>query len=153
MSFVKRALAASVAAAALVVASSSPASAVDAPSSSPVVQPTFGGQVVGACNFLFSGPSLDPSSTPFHIEGNAAYVGTRTVASTELACALRKASTNVEIGRLTLHLPGNTSAVAGSIAVSDFGPFLICTMINVHFTSGDESNPAESFVCRPLTRI
>lgn len=151
MSFFERVIAAGVVVAAVGVAA--PAQAIDAPSTSPVTHPTFGGQVVGACNFLFSGPSFDPASTPFHVEGNAAYAGTRTVASTELACALRKAATNVEIGRLSFHAPGYTSAVAGSIAVSDFGPFLICTMINVHFTNGDESNPAESFTCRPLTRI
>jgi hypothetical protein len=110
------------------------------------------GTSVGSCNFLFSGPSTSPSYTPFHIEGQASVVTTRIVTSVELSCELRTSSGGY-LGRLTRNLAGYASAVAGDVNVSSFGPFLICTMTNVHFENGDESNPNENFVCQPLQSI
>ena len=115
--------------------------------------PTAAGSTVGACNFLFSGPSLNPSTTPFRIVGTASYAGSKIAASTELSCSLREAATYAEIGRLTLQLSGPSSAVAGDIAVASFGPYYICTMVNVHFTDGTESNPSELPTCRPLVSV
>lgn len=110
------------------------------------------GTSVGACNFLFSGPSTSPSYTPFHIEGQASVATTRLVTSVELSCELRTSSGS-SLGRLTRNTPGTASAVAGDVNVSSFGPFLICTMVNVNYTDGGESNPSENFTCQPLQSI
>lgn len=107
---------------------------------------------VGACNFLFSGPSTSPTSTPFHIEGQASVTTTRVVTSVELSCQLRLVNDTV-LGTLTRNLAGYSSAVAGDINVSSFGPFKICTMVNVHFENGQESNPSEFYDCQPLQSI
>ncbi|HEX8004615.1 MAG TPA: hypothetical protein VF519_18165 [Mycobacteriales bacterium] len=107
---------------------------------------------IGACNFLFSGPSTSPSSTPFHIEGQASVTTTRLVTSVELSCRLTT-TTGTNLGTLTRNLAGYSSAVAGDINVSTFGPFYICTMVNVHFENGDESNPNEYYTCQPLQSI
>lgn len=113
--------------------------------------PTIGTSV-GACNFLFSGPSTSPYYTPFRIEGQATAVTTALVTSVELACTLRT-STGGYLGRLIRNTPGYASVVAGDINVSVSGPFKICTMVNVHYMNGDESNPYEVEVCQSMHGI
>lgn len=109
---------------------------------------------VGACNFLFSGPSLDPSSSPYHVEGNATIISTKVVVSTSIRCRMKLATTGAQVGGvLRQALPSNSSVVAGDIHVSSFGPFLICTMVNATFSDTTEYNPTEAEQCRPMTRI
>lgn len=110
------------------------------------------GTSIGACNFLFSGPSTSPTYTPFRIEGQASAATTRLVASVELSCQLRTTAGSV-LGTLTRNTPGTASAVAGDINVSTFGPFVICTMVNVHYQDGGESNNSETYLCQPLQSI
>ena len=107
------------------------------------------GTSIGACNFLASGPSTSPYYTPFHLEGQATAVTTALVTSVELACTLRT-TTGGYLGRLIQNTAGYASAVAGDVNVYVQGPFQICTMTNVHYTNGDESNPSEYEVCQPL---
>ncbi len=110
------------------------------------------GTSVGACNFLFSGPSTSPYYTPFRIEGQATAVTTALVTSVELGCTLRTWSGGY-LGRLIRNTPGYASVVAGDINVSVAGPFQICTMVNVHYMNGDESNPNEYEVCQYMHGI
>lgn len=132
-----------------------PAAAVDLPGSAEFVQISPSTSAIGACNFLFSGPSLDPSSTPYRIEGTATIVSARVIASTTIRCRLRLASTKAQVGgTLARALPLNNSAVVGDVNVSSFGPFEICTLIDaVYSDNGDRYNPANVEYCRPLTRI
>ncbi len=119
------------------------------------MQVKAGTSAVGACNFWFSGPSLDPSSTPYRITGTATIVSTRVVASTTVRCRLRLASTKEQVGAaLVRALPLNNSAVAGDVSVTSFGPFEICTFIDAVFSDdGSRFNPSNIEYCRPLTRI
>lgn len=110
------------------------------------------GTSVGACNFLFSGPSTSPYYTPFRIEGQATAATTALVTSVELQCTLRTYSGGY-LGHLVLNTPGYASVVAGSINVSVAGPFKICTMVNVHYMNGDESNPYEVEACQAMQGI
>lgn len=130
-------------------------SAVITPSIGPVIPTMYipsVGTSVGACNFLFSGPSTNPNFTPFRIEGQASAASTRPVASLELSCQLRTATGGV-LGTLTNNLPGAASAVAGDINVNTTGPFQICTMVNAHFVDGGESNQNEVFACQWMQGI
>lgn len=130
-------------------------SAVITPSIGPVIPTIYvpsAGTSVGACNFLFSGPSTSPNYTPFRIEGQASAASTRPVASLELSCQLRTAGGGV-LGTLTNNLPGAASAVAGDINVNTPGPFQICTMVNAHFVDGGESNPNEVYACQWMQGI
>ena len=149
----RKALVAAIVAAAF--GTSTPASAVDAPSTAEFIDISPTTSVIGACNFLFSGPSLDPASTPYRITGNATIVSTRVIASTTIRCRLRLASTKVQVGAaLARALPLNNSAVAGDVNVSSFGPFELCTMIDaVYSDNGSRYNPVNTEYCRPLTRI
>ena len=110
------------------------------------------GTSVGACNFLFSGPSTSPNYTPFRIEGQASAATTRLVASVELSCQLRTWG-GTTLGTLTRNAPGYASAVAGDINVSVPGPFSICTMVNVNYQDGGESNPSEYYTCQALQGV
>lgn len=133
---------------------STPAQAYDAPSVAPWLDIKPDTSAVGACNFLFSGPSLDPSSSPYHIEGNATVISTKVVVSTSIRCRMKLASNGSQVGNvLRQALPSNSTAVAGDINVSSFGPFLICTMVNATFSDTSEYNPTEAEQCRPMTRI
>ena len=132
-----------------------PAAAVEAPTTSEFVRVQFDASAAGACNFWFSGPSLDPSSTPYRITGNATVVSTRVIASTTIRCRLRHASTKSQVGTpLVRALPLNNSAVAGDILVTSFGPFEICTFIDAVFSdNGARFNPLNVESCRPLVRV
>jgi hypothetical protein len=142
-------------AAAAGIAAAAPASALDAPGSSQYIQLDSSTSAVGACNYLFSGPSLDPSSSPYHITGNAMIVSRRVIASTTIRCRLRLASTKAQVGTpLARALPLNNSAVAGDITVVSFGPFEICTLVDAVFSDdGSRLNPTNAEQCRPLTQI
>jgi hypothetical protein len=111
-----------------------------------------GDTALGACNFLLSGPSTDPSFTPFRIEGNATILANQVVVSTSLRCRLRTADRyHTQVGdTLTRALPGNTSALEGDIAVNTFAPLQICTMANAVFTDTSELNPGHVETCRDL---
>lgn len=138
------------------VGSVPPAAALDAPTTAEFVMVKGGDSAVGACSFLLSGPSLDPSSTPYRLVGHATVLSTRVVASTSLRCRLRLASVagQPQVGApLAQALPGNSSAVAGDVTVSSFGPFLICTMIDATFSDTSRFNPTQAERCRPLARI
>jgi hypothetical protein len=142
--------------AAAATAGSTPATAYDAPGSSDFIQISTGTSAIGACNFLFSGPSLDPSSTPYRITGNATIVSGRVVASTTIRCRLRLATgTKPQVGAaLARALPLNNSVVAGDVNVSSFGPFELCTLIDAVFSDdGSRYNPGNTEYCRPLTRV
>jgi hypothetical protein len=132
-----------------------PASAVDGPATSEFVKTWGGSTAVGACNFLLSGPSLDPGSTPYRLVGTATIVSSRVVASTSLRCRLRLTTgTKPQVGNaLVRALPLNDSAVAGDVNVSSFGPFEICTYIDAVFDDTSHLNTTNTETCRPLTRI
>lgn len=131
----------------------SPASANTLPGSSEDTQTTTFGVLNAVCNFLFSGPSLDPSSTPFRIDGVAAYTGAQVAAATTISCRLRKNVDDSLVGAITMSTPGPASNVFGSIPVNTFGPFKICTMANVLFTDGSETNPSRLEKCRALVTV
>lgn len=135
--------------------STAPAQAYDAPGTSPFIDIRPDESAIGACNFLFSGPSLDPSSTPFRIEGSATVTSSRkVVVSTSIRCRLKLASSGAQVGGvLQRALPGNTTAVAGDIHVSSFGPFLICTFIDAVFDDTSHFNNTNDERCQPLQRI
>jgi hypothetical protein len=137
------------------VASATPATAMDGPSVAEFVQVAGTTTAAGACNFLASGPSLDPSSTPYHLVGTATVVSPRVVVSTSLRCRLRLATgSRPQVGgALARALPLYTSAVAGDIDVASFGPFEICTYVDAVFEDTSHLNPAGIEACRPLTRI
>lgn len=138
------------------ILSVAPAQAVDGPSIAPYVDSNIGSGALGACSFIASGPSLDPSSNPYHVVGTGTITSTRTVVSTSIRCRLRLANVtgNPQHGNtLAQALPGNTTAVAGDIGVTSFGPFLICTMISGVFSDTSQYNAAQTEQCRPLTRI
>jgi hypothetical protein len=143
-----------IAAAALAVGST-PATALEAPTTAEFVHIDPDTSVVGACNFWFSGPSLDPSSTPYRITGNATIVSARVIASTTIRCRLRLASTKAAHGTpLVRALPLNNSAVAGDINVTSFGPFELCTFIDAVFSDdGSRFNTTNTEHCRPVSRI
>lgn len=133
-----------------------PAGAIDAPTTSEFVMAKGSDTAVGACSFLLSGPSLDPSSTPYRLVGNATIVSARVVVSTSLRCRLRLANVagQPQVGNsLAQALPGNSSVVAGDVTVSSFGPFLICTMIDATFSDTSRFNPVQTERCRPLVRV
>lgn len=142
--------------------SAAPSQAIDGPSVAPFldVPDTAPGAVgtgaIGACSFLASGPSLDPTSNPYHVVGTGTITSTKVVVSTSIRCRLRLAnvSGNPQHGiTLAQALPGNSSAVAGDINVTSFGPFLICTMVSGTYSDTTRYNPTEAEQCRPLTRI
>lgn len=154
--FSRTKFAVAVAAAVAAVGSVTPAQAFDGPTTSEFFMVKGTDSAVGACSFLASGPSLDPSSTPYRLVGNATVVSARVVVSTSLRCRLRLAHVagQPQVGvALAQALPGNTSAVAGDITVSSFGPFLICTMIDATFSDTSRFNPAQVEQCRPLVRV
>ena len=147
------------ASAALAVAcglSAVPAQAYDTVSIAPYLLTTPSGSATGACSFLLSGPSLDPSFTPYRIAGSGTVVANKVVVSTSIRCRIRMANVTGNPqhgGTLQRALPGNTTAVAGDVNVTSFGPFLICTMVDAVFEDTSRLNPEQIEQCRPMTRL
>lgn len=110
---------------------------------------------LGACNFLVKGPSTDPSSNPYRVEGNATIESTRVVASTSIVCYLRRAAYPFsQVGsKLQAALPSNTAVVAGAIEVNTFANLQICTVVDATFSDNSHLNPTGRPDCRALTGV
>jgi hypothetical protein len=137
------------------LAAGSPAHALYAPAIAPFLDTRGGDTAAGACSFLLSGPSLSPSSTPFHVVGTGTIESTRVVVSTSIRCKIVHHSTGAQVGGvLQQALFGNSSATAGDINVSDLSAaYDICTMIDAVYSDTSHFNPGEVYQCRPLQSI
>lgn len=115
----------------------------------PTTRTSSGSTVHGACEVAFSGPSTQPSSTPFHVVGYAAVVTAEPVVATMIRCRLLD-SAGTTLGTVATAMPGKVVATTGDVDVATFGPYSICTMVVAYYATGMESNPDRLETCRPV---
>lgn len=108
-------------------------------------------QAAGACSFVASGPSLDPSSTPFHLVGYATVRSSKVVVSTSIRCRIRRQADHTQVGAaLKQAAPGSSVSVVGDVRVDADGPYEICTWIDAVFADTSQLNPAGLEQCRTV---
>lgn len=111
-------------------------------------------QAVGSCSFLFSGPSLNPSSTPYHVVGYVTVKSAKPVASTSIRCRLRLSyvSGRPQVGQtLAQAAPGSSTSVVGDITVNTSERLEICTWVDATFFDTTRLNASNTEACRLLT--
>ncbi|HEX8004616.1 MAG TPA: hypothetical protein VF519_18170 [Mycobacteriales bacterium] len=112
--------------------------------------PSYADTISGSCDVLFADTLTRPGATTLYVAGHAAVVTTSHVTSVELGCRITTTS-GTTLG--SIERGGNPVVFAGAITVTAPGPYLICTMVNVHYENGDESNPSEHYTCQPVQSV